>query len=259
VTSSATPSAMAAPLRVLTRVKPWTAAVLTLGCAYALKRFYSQAGAAELEWVLAPSCWLASLGGVPLAHEPGAGFISHGARMVVGASCAGVNFLITAWLALFFTGHGHAHVQGRLHRTLAWSAASLLAAYALTIATNGLRILFAAHFYGAELHAGFLTPARVHRLLGVVLYCGALIGACAAAARMLGASTLSPLARLAPFLWYLAVVIGVPLVNRAWLADPARFAEHAALTCGAGALVVVLARLGSSVVDRLCSRSDALW
>lgn len=234
---------------------PWVAAALTLGCAYALKRFYSQAGASQLEWVLAPSCWLASLGGVELAHEPGAGFISHTSRMVVGPSCAGVNFLITAWLALFFTGHGR--LQG-VRRALGWSLASLLAAYALTVATNGVRILLAAHFYGAELHAGWLTPARVHRLLGVVLYCGALLAACGAAARVLGSRALSARARLAPFLWYLGVVIGVPLANRAWLADPGRFAEHAALTCAAGVLVVLLARLGSTLVDRLCSRSGAL-
>ena len=237
------------------RLGAWLAPALILAGAYALKRFYSQAGAAELEWVLAPSCFLARLGGVSLAHEVGAGFISHDARMVVGPACAGVNFLITAWLALFFTSQERWH---ELRRKLAWACTSLLLAYTLTIATNGLRILMAAHFYDAELHAGLLTPARMHRLLGVVLYAGALLAACGAAARVLAPTAQSPLTRLSPLFWYLAVVIGVPLANRAFLHDPGRFVEHVMMTCGALSLVVLLARLSAALFDRLCSRSSAL-
>lgn len=229
------------------------ASLLTLAAAFALKRFYSRAGAAELEWVLTPSCWLAQLAGVELEHEPGAGFISHGSRMVVGASCAGVNFLIAAWLALYFCCQG----QLGAARKLAWSAQSLILAYALTVATNGLRIVLAAHFFGAELHVGWLTPARLHRLLGVVLYCGALLASCGAATRWFAPTehARAPLASVSPFLWYLAVVVGVPLANRAWAREPALFAEHVALTCCAGAAVVLLARVASALLDRVCSRS----
>lgn len=229
-------------------------ALLTLGAALELKRFYSQAGAAELEWVLTPSCWLARLAGVELEHEAGAGFISHSSRMVVGASCAGVNFLVAAWLALFFCCQGHLHGAAR---KLFWSAQSLLLSYALTVLTNGLRITFAAHFFGADLHDGWLTPARLHRLLGVVLYCGALLAACGVATRWLVPGKRGSLATLSPFLWYLAVVVGVPLANRAWSREPALFVEHVALTCCAGGLVVLLARFASALFDRLCSRSTA--
>jgi exosortase K len=225
---------------------------LVLVAAFALKRFYSHAGASELEWILTPSCWLAGLSGLELEHEAGAGFISHGSRMVVGAACAGVNFLIAAWLALFFCCQGHLNGTAR---KLAWSAQSLLFAYALTVATNGLRIVLAAHFFGAELHAGWLTPARLHRLLGVVLYCGALLASCGAATRWFAPQNRGPLATLSPFLWYLAVVVGVPLANRAWAHEPARFVEHVAFTSCAGALVWLLARIASALLDRLCSRS----
>jgi exosortase K len=226
------------------------AGALTLAATFSLKRFYSQAGASELEWILVPSCWLARLGGVELAYEPGAGFISHQSRMVVGASCAGVNFLIVAWLALFFTCSGH--VRG-LHRKLAWSVLALLLAYASTIAVNGLRILLAAHFFGAELHAGFLTPSRLHRLLGVVLYCGALLPMCAAAARCFSPEVRPAHVRLLPLLAYLGVVLGIPLLNRAWVRDPERFLEHALLTLGAGGLVALVVQLSSALLDRLSS------
>jgi exosortase K len=238
------------------RLLPWVASAAVLASAYALKRFYSQAGATELEWVLTPSCFLARLGGVPLAYEAGAGFISHDARMVVGPSCAGVNFLITAWLALFFTGQER---WTQLRERLAWACASLLMAYVLTVTTNGLRILSAAHFYGAELHAGWLTPSRVHRLLGVALYSGALLAACGAVSRTLARSSArSPLSRLSPLAWYLAVVIGVPLANRAFLRDADRFLEHAILTVATVVVVVALGRLCVVLFDRLCSRGGAV-
>jgi exosortase K len=229
--------------------------LLMLSAAFALKLAYSRAGAGELEWVLAPSCWLASrLGGVELVRETGAGWITHQPRMVVGPACAGVNFLVVSWLALFFSQ------QGRFigtRRKLACLCLSLVAAYLTTLATNGLRIMLAAHLYGADVYSGWLTRARLHRLLGVVLYCSALLGLC----RVADTCTSSPAplpasrTRLAPFLWYLGVAVGVPLANRAVVRDPGHFAEHAALTLGAGSAVVLMFWLSGRLVDGLCSHA----
>ena len=230
------------------------AAVLTLMAACGLKAAYSTAGARELAWVLGPSCWVARrLGGVQLAWEAGAGWISHQPRMVVGPACAGVNFMVVAWLALFFSQQ--AHCVG-MRRKFAWCCASLLAAYGATLATNGLRIVLAAHLYGADIYAGWFTRERLHRLLGVVLYCSALLGACRAAEACVSsqAPRRTSSLRLAPFYWYAAVVIGVPLANRACVRDPVRFAEHAVLTLAVGMAVVWLWRGIGRLVDRLCSR-----
>jgi exosortase K len=228
--------------------------LLALVGAYALKLAYSQAGAAQLEWVLAPSCWLASrLGGLRLIAESGAGWISHDPRMVVGPACAGVNFLIVAWLALYFG----CHEAGRApRRKLAWLFGSLAVAYLATVATNGVRIVLAARLFAADFYAGWTDREGAHRLLGVVLYCTVLPLLCAAAQASFGLrdATRSLAARLVPFYWYLAVVLGVPLLNRAFLRDPARFAEHAALTAGVGFAVVLVAGLFGLGVDRLRSR-----
>ena len=213
------------------------AALLTLTAAFGLKLVYSRAGAAELEWVLGPSCWLAQhLGGLALAHEAGAGWISHESRMVVGPACAGVNFLIVAWLALFFS-------TPAARRGLAWCAISLIAAYAATLGTNAVRIVLAARLYELPVYAGWLTPGRLHRVLGIVLYCSALFASC----RLAGTR-----AKLAPFYWYAGVVLGVPLLNRAFLRDPGRFAEHAAVTVGVGLSVWLVFRL----LDRLSWQSE---
>jgi exosortase K len=245
-------------------------AALVLAGAYGLKLAYSKAGAAELEWVLGPSCLLARLGGIPLTKEAGAGWISHEPRMVVGAACAGVNFLIVCWLALYFSVQQHfASARGKLALLLA----SFAGAYVATLSTNGLRILLAARFYDLDIYAGWVTPGRVHRALGVVLYCSTLFGLCRAAElwatrakRMAAGAPLLPVQprgqtrrrpSLAPFYWYLAVAIGVPLANRSFVRDPVHFLEHAAMTVAVGLAVVAAFRVLFRLTDRLSSRRAA--
>lgn len=210
----------------------------TLVAALALKLAYSRAGADALSWVLAPSCWLASLSGVELAHEPGAGFISRAEHLVVGPACAGINFLVTAWLALHFC------VQGCLpgcRRKLQWSALSLALAYAATLCVNGVRISLAARLYQLDGYTDVLSKSQAHALLGVVLYTSALLGLCQWAwswhARGLQLRA-AAVARRA-YGVYLCVVLGVPLLHGNWIHHPARFAAHAALTVIAGALVLL--------------------
>lgn len=243
-------------LRLL-RDAGWVSGLVLL-LAYALKRAYSAAGADALAWVLAPSCFVAhQLSGLELLHEVGAGFISHEARMVVGPACAGVNFLIVGWLALYFT------LQARLSSTrhkLVWLLGAFVCAYVATVVTNGLRISLAALLYQAELPV-WLTPARAHRLLGVVLYCSMLYGLCRGAELCSGLGVEAPPSgaglRPGPLAWYgvyAVVVVGIPLANCALQRDPARFAEHALSSLGVAALVLLGWNwLGQRMV-RLCWR-----
>jgi len=221
---------------------------LVLCAAFGLKLAYSRAGADALSFVLVPSCWVAThVGGIPLVRELGAGFVSHRYRMIVGPACAGVNFLTIAWLALYFCCE--ARVTGA-RRKLAYATATLLVAYLATAVTNGVRIVLAARLHELQLGG---AAASAHRLLGIVLYCGALLGLCRAAELALpGPGPRRP--QLLPFGIYLAVALGVPLANRALFADPAHFLEHAAMTLGAGLAVVLVARLFRAGLDRLCSR-----
>jgi exosortase K len=227
------------------------AGLCTLCAGFWLKLSYSRAGADELAWVITPSAWVAQLLGVELVPEPGAGFISKSAHMVVGPACAGVNFLLVCWLALYYC----AQSDGRRVRFRSLLGASLLcfaAAYLVTVSVNGLRIALAAQLFSLDIYSALFTKARAHRLLGVVLYTSALLAVCLAAQR-LQAGTRQPL-RAARNLGaalgvYLGVSLGIPLLNRAFVRNPAHFAEHAALTLG-GALSVALLFL---LAHRLCS------
>ena len=197
--------------------------------AFGVKAFYSHAGASDLGFVLAPSCWLAAhLGGVDLVPEDGAGFISDGYRMVVGPACAGVNFLIIAFLAICFSRWRR--VAGARERIAGLLIAGVVA-YAATILTNGLRIILAAHLFQLG-RVGWLTPERLHRLAGIAIYGVALVTLC----RRLAPERRSP---LIPLVCYLGVAIGVPLLNGA--ARNRLFVEHAlVVTLGSALLLAIL-------------------
>src|SRR5215475_6701931 len=75
--------------------------VVALACAFALKLHYSTASADQLRWILAPTTALVELiSGVSFEFESHAGYISRERSFLIASSCAGVNFLIAAFLML---------------------------------------------------------------------------------------------------------------------------------------------------------------
>jgi exosortase K len=222
-----------------------TDGVCALGLALGVKAFYSRAGADGLMWILAPSAWLARfVGGIDLVHEPGAGFISHTHRMVVGTSCAGINFLVICFLALYFSFSRHFSSKTR------WLISSAVIAFGAAIAANGLRIFVSAHLWNADIYSGWLTPDRMHRLAGTAIYYGSLLALYLAIEAWIGAP--APRARrAAPLLWYLTVSLGVPLAGRMIAGATSDFAEHAVWVAGIASLLTLLMFLPSAIRNRV--------
>src|SRR6266581_9094745 len=74
--------------------------VVLLGGA-ALKLYYSTATVNQLRWILAPTTLLVELiSRTRFEFESHAGYISSDHTFLIAGSCAGVNFLITAFLML---------------------------------------------------------------------------------------------------------------------------------------------------------------
>jgi exosortase K len=142
--------------------------LLVLLIAFGLKYHYSKAGSDALVWILAPTAALVEqISDIPFEYETRTGFVNSFYRVIIAPSCAGVNFLIIAFCMAAFCG---LHLFQRRRDKLLWMAFSGLNAYAVTLAVNTLRIILSIYMYRINIYGGWITPDRVHRLAGIVIY-----------------------------------------------------------------------------------------
>ena len=160
-------------------------AVAALGAAWALKAFYSRAGADDVRWVLAPTVRLVEwTTGATFEYEAHQGYLSRDHLYAIVPACAGINFLIVAFCSLCL---GLTHTCRGILARVALVAASALAAYATTLVANAARIALALPLHDAGAAWGPLTPDRVHCAEGVIVYCLCLGLLFATATRVTGA------------------------------------------------------------------------
>jgi exosortase K len=198
--------------------RPWLSWASALAAAYGLKLAYSRAAAADLAWILVPTAravgWLR---GETLTFNPAAGWVAPDGSYVIAPACAGVNFLI---LVLTVAVLGFAHRLRSPRARLGWWLAALAGAYVATIAVNTLRIVAAVELYRLGPVAG-LTPEAAHRLLGILIYLGALWGLFTALDQLTGGRRSGGLLVVGA---YLGMTLVVPLLT----GHPGqRYAEHA--------------------------------
>jgi exosortase K len=224
----------------------WIVGCFAIGLALGIKGFYSQAGADELLWVLAPSAWLARfLGGIDLVYEHGAGFISHAHHMVVGPPCAGVNFLVICFLCLYFSFARHFPAKAR------WFLIAVLISFGGTIAANSLRIFVSAHFWNADFYRAWLTQEDMHRFTGITIYYASLLALYMAVESRIGTGA----AKIAPLAWYLGISLGLPLTGRIVAGGAPGFAGHAVWVVGVALLLTLDKALPSAVRNRIHFRA----
>ena len=220
--------------------------------AFGLKYHYSKAGSDALVWILAPTATLVEqISGIPFEYETRTGFVNSYYRVIIAPSCAGVNFLIIAFCMAAFCG---LHLFQRHRDKLLWMAFSGLNAYAVTLVINTLRIILSIYMYRINIYGGWVTPDRVHRLAGIVIYFFFLCLIYMIIHKGLqrfrrNCSTRQPgdtntgSARvvhflrtsftMTPLLWYALMTLGVPLVNAAYIGNGTRFVEHIGMiACG---------------------------
>jgi exosortase K len=205
--------------------RPWLSWGTALLAAYGLKLAYSRASAADLAWILVPTAravgWLR---GETLTLSPGAGWVAPAGSYFIAPACAGVNFMI---LALTVSVLGFSHRLRSPGARLSWWLASLAGAYIFTIAVNTLRIVAAVEMYRLGPVAG-LTPGQMHRLLGTVLYLGALWGLFGILDRLTSRHHESARSTLAGGVLVAGAYLGMTVVVPLLTGHPgARYAEHA--------------------------------
>lgn len=215
-----------------------------------IKYFYSQAGSDDLLWILTPTAWwVRTLGGLPFEYQSDLGYVNHALRFVIASSCSGVQFMMIlgAMLIFSFVHRLKTHI-GRI----GWLFGSLSASYVITILVNSLRILLAIYlpplFTEAGLWNRFMTPERLHSMIGVVVYFSALLvvyGMVNNFFIFIGKSSDTTICQLAnpvektsyslvaPLFWYLFIVLGLPFLNGAGIRNRQSFWEYALLIVAA--------------------------
>src|SRR4051812_10033823 len=97
--------------------------------AWGLKRYYADARADDLWWILGPTARLVRAAtGRTFVMEAGAGYFFREHLFLIEKSCAGINFLIAAFAMLVFVLRRHVEVWRRCVAVLLMSAAASYAA-----------------------------------------------------------------------------------------------------------------------------------
>ncbi len=228
-----------------------------------LKRHYSMAGPEQLLWILLPTArLLALLTGTDPVWEAGVGYVDFSRGIVIAPACAGVNFVIMAFALAVFCG------LARLRRfsvLAAWLAFSFFGAYICTLGTNTLRIAVSMALYRADIYNTWLSPAALHRLVGVWLYLGALGLFFKGLAPIIDsfAAHFEPCCRSnhliwpswLPLGWYLLGAVGVPAVNLVFRRPPPAFGKHCLMVVASAVILWIVVVVMRRLVDRYGNRN----
>ena len=153
-----------------TRVLLLAVAVLV---AWSLKQHYADARADDLRWILSPTARVVgATTGAIFVMQPGEGYFSQERLFLIEKSCAGVNFMIAAWVMM---------VVALVHRARSGASAayvlgvSLLASYSAAVLVNTMRITIAMWLSAHPATLSAFSAADVHRVEGITVYFGGLV------------------------------------------------------------------------------------
>ena len=192
----------------MSRKVKWGAQLaVVLLCALALKLYYSAATPDELLWILAPTTAMVEvLSGRSFAFESYTGYMSSDHRFVIAVPCAGVNFLLTAFLMLSLRRLWHDRLQGVSWRFL---PITIAVTYLATLIANTVRICVALEIQRRSIEVSWLSDNQLHRLEGIVVYFGFLLLLFMLTERFESRRRWL----LFPVVIYYATTLGIPLLN----------------------------------------------
>ena len=236
-----------------TRLQRIMQLLLILAAVLGLKSYYSAASVNELRWILTPTTLLVELvTGRNFVFESHAGYMSSDHTFLIAASCAGVNFLITAFLMLslqhLWRNQLRTGASSNLNSWLFLPAAAVTA-YVATIVTNTVRISVALQMQQTPLKVSWLNANQLHRLEGVFVYFGFLLLLFVISEKTIlrrtrdsRSNTSKPWRVLRhavfPLLIYYVTTLGLPLANGAY--RQTSFLEHSLVVLLAPLAVVAL-------------------
>jgi exosortase K len=241
-------------IKVESRLIAQLAAILL--ATFALKQHYSTASVNELRWILAPTTFLVELvTGSRFDFESYAGYTNSDRTFVIAASCAGVNFLIAAFLMLSLR---KLWISRREKTSWSFLPLTALAAYVTTMVANTVRISTALNFHRSPLELSWMSGNQLHRFEGIFIYFGFLL-LLFLLSESLSSSTKSEPPTVTsglvfPLLVYYGTTMAIPLLNIASGRESAAaaFGEHLLFVL-LTPLLLILLLLAIRFVRRLSS------
>lgn len=187
-----------------------------------MKYLYSQATVNHFTWILAPTVWwVQTLSGIPFHFVPYEGYINHTHQFVIALSCSGVQFMLITTATLLFP---FVRQMDTKCKKFFWTALTFPCSYILTILVNTIRILLS--IYLPVIMERYIAPARLHTLIGIFVYFTSLC----IIYHLAGLVTRRPFRKfLPPVFFYLALVLGVPILNGALENGKSQFLKYAVL------------------------------
>jgi exosortase K len=220
------------------RMNHITQLVAGIGGALGMKWYYSAASVNQLRWILAPTTVLVEfITGRHFSFESHAGYMSSDHTFLIAASCAGANFLITAFLMLVLRQLWKDWFKQTQTR---WTFLPISAAvaYGTTVIANTARISIALQMQSMHLKLASLDPEQLHRLEGIIVYFGFLLMLFVLAEGRRESRRLHLLRTCVfPLTTYYAVTLGLPLANGAY--RQTGFWEHSVFVLLAPMVVIL--------------------
>lgn len=228
--------------------------VIALAAAAALKQFYSTASANDLQWILWPTARLTELvTGTRFTFESYSGYMSADRSFLIASACAGVNFLIAAFLMLTLRKLWVRRDKGVHWRYFPFA---MVLAFAATIVANTVRISSALWLNASRPSLGGLDRDEVHRLDGIFIYFGCLLLLFVVSEK---ANAGNPVARVRtyffPLVIYYMMTLAVPIANGA-LKQGFEFWQHAAFVFVTPLVLIVGVAIPINLFSRYAKRKD---
>lgn len=234
-----------------------TAVVIIL----AMRYFSRTSDSDTLKWILAPTAWWSGiLGGIYFEYLPHQGYVNYFHHFLIAPSCSGSRFMLLTFLMLAFSFRLSDYLCGNkqvyserddkaninMRKEYLWFGFSIVFSYISTVFVNGIRIVVSVYLPDilerAHLTDGWLTPDRLHTLIGTVTYFSFLCMIYLIAFWMRGRTNGG---LLVPVFWYLLIVLVLPFIKRMYYNDWNGFGQYAVLIVSVcGSVYVLLAVVG---------------
>ncbi len=253
--------------------KYWPLYLLTTAVAFILRYFSKATDSDVINWMLAPTVrWVSVLSGITFEYLPHQGYASHAYYFLVAPSCAGIRFMMIAFLMLMFSS---LHRIEKKKSGYLWFCFSIIFSYLATILVNSIRITASIHLpfllKRAGLLDGWLTPDRLHTLTGTIVYFSSLCVIYLLSSSICKrwflrgdaetSSALSPTAPtgacripsrrlIVPVFWYLLTVLVLPFCKRVVTNDWEGFGQYALLVLASCFVIAAVLYLPVSRMQR---------